>query len=160
MQPHRVPPPHDDTTTRAYPRANVQAATAGDRNPGHWYPHHIALPDSPGDFTPYQTPDYAERDVRPPGEWLEALADRRRRNRFSANARTPSGALSVSMTARKYCRPSSRPTRAASSLPVTTCLPVARAEPSPVLAREAGRVGLTAHQMELRLQRGGYFRSR
>ena len=74
MQPHRVPPPRDDKTTRAYLRANVQAATAGDGDQGHWYLHHIALPDGPGDFTPYRAPDYAEHDVWPPGEWLEALA--------------------------------------------------------------------------------------
>jgi hypothetical protein len=75
MQPHRVPPPRDDAITRACPRANIQAAIAGDGIRGHWYLHYIALPDSLGDFTPYQTPDYAERGLRPPGEWLEALAE-------------------------------------------------------------------------------------
>jgi hypothetical protein len=72
---HRVPPPRDEKTTRAHLRANLQAAMAGDGDPGHWYLHHIALPDSLGDFTPYQTPDYAEHGARSPGEWLEALAD-------------------------------------------------------------------------------------
>jgi hypothetical protein len=48
---------------------------AGDEDLGHWYLHHNTLPDSLRDFTPYQTPDYAEHGVRPPGEWLEVLAE-------------------------------------------------------------------------------------
>jgi len=75
MQPHRVPPPCDDTTARAHLRANVQAARAGDGDPGHWQLHHIALADGPGDFTPYRAPDYAEHGLRPLGAWTEALSE-------------------------------------------------------------------------------------
>ena len=75
MQPHRVPPPRDDTIARAHLYSNVQAAMAGQRDPGHWYLHHIALPDGPGDFTPYSKPDYVERRLWPLGERIEALAE-------------------------------------------------------------------------------------
>ena len=76
MQPPRVPPPRDDTITRPPARQHPGRHTvAGDGDSGHWYLRHIALPDGPGDFTPYQTPDYAEHAVWPPGAWLEALAE-------------------------------------------------------------------------------------
>ena len=75
---------------------------------------------------------------------------------YDNDGRFPDGAAVQA----RYPDTGAGPTRAESSLPVTTCLPVESAEPSPVLGREAGRVGLTAPQMELCLQRGGYFRSR
>ena len=75
MQPYRVPPPRDDKAVRAHLRANIQAAAGASLDPGHWHLHHIGLPVGPGDFTPYQAPEYAEQGLWPFGEWLEALAD-------------------------------------------------------------------------------------
>jgi hypothetical protein len=75
MQPHRVPPPRDDKAARAHLQANIEAAADASLDPGHWPLHHIALPGGPGDFTPYQAPEYAEHSLWPFGEWLEALAD-------------------------------------------------------------------------------------
>ena len=75
MQPHWVPPPRDEMTARAHLRSNVHAAMAGQRDPGHWHLHHLALADGPGDFTPYRAPDYAAHGLRPLGEWIEALAE-------------------------------------------------------------------------------------
>jgi hypothetical protein len=80
MQPHGTPRPRDDAAARAHLEANVQAA----RN-GHWIDHLIALPTGgPGDFTPYDHPDYAEEETSLLGrlgllpEWLLELgADRR-----------------------------------------------------------------------------------
>jgi hypothetical protein len=46
------------------------------RHPGHWQLHHIALPGGgPGDFTPYQAPEYIEEELSPFGELLEHLAE-------------------------------------------------------------------------------------
>jgi hypothetical protein len=71
MLPAATPRPRDDKTARAHLRANIQAADSG-----HWHEHHIALPaDTPGDFTAYQAPGYAERELWPVGEWLQALAE-------------------------------------------------------------------------------------
>jgi hypothetical protein len=55
--------------------AAVAAAPGAGKHPGHWHLHHIALPDGPGDFTPYQAPEYAEDGLWPFGEWLKVLAD-------------------------------------------------------------------------------------
>jgi hypothetical protein len=75
MLPARVPRTHDDTTARAHLRANVQAAAGGDRHPGHWHLHHIALATGmSGDFTPYRAPDYAEEERAAYEQFLEYLA--------------------------------------------------------------------------------------
>jgi hypothetical protein len=62
MQPARAPRAHDDRTTRAHLRANVQAAGGGDRHPGDWRLHYYAVHDSPGDFTPVRPPDVIEAE--------------------------------------------------------------------------------------------------
>jgi hypothetical protein len=75
MLPARVPRPHDDTTTRAHLRANVQAAATGERHPGDWRLHYFATHDCPKDFTPVKAPDYIEADFTPWGQLLEHLAE-------------------------------------------------------------------------------------
>jgi hypothetical protein len=46
-----------------------------DSHVGHWHLHHIALPGGPGDFTPYEAPDYVEEKLPPLGELVEHLAE-------------------------------------------------------------------------------------
>lgn len=59
---------------RSQVSAAATAAAQDWRHAGHWHLHHIALPDGPGDFTPYRAPDYAEHGLLPFGEWIEAMA--------------------------------------------------------------------------------------
>jgi hypothetical protein len=47
-----------------------------DKHPGHWHLHHIVLPSrSPGDFTPYRAPEYAEQEFGMHEPLLEFLAE-------------------------------------------------------------------------------------
>jgi len=55
--------------------AAAAAATAAGKHEGHWHLHYIALPGGPGDFTPYEAPEYAEEDLSPFGELLQRLAE-------------------------------------------------------------------------------------
>jgi hypothetical protein len=75
MQPAATPRPRDGAEARAHLRANVDAARAIDRHPGHWQQHTWAVPSSPGDFTPVKAPEYAELHDGLPvlGELLEVL---------------------------------------------------------------------------------------
>jgi hypothetical protein len=72
-------PRHPPTPARDLLRHQVNAAARlaalDGRHPGHWHLHHTALPDGPGDFTPYPAPYYAEHGLWPPGEWLVVLAE-------------------------------------------------------------------------------------
>jgi|HubBroStandDraft_2_1064218.scaffolds.fasta_scaffold2859475_1 hypothetical protein len=60
MLPASTPRPKTDTEHRAHLIANVQAAAAGDRHPGHWESHAWYAVHSPGDFTPVEAPEYGE----------------------------------------------------------------------------------------------------
>jgi hypothetical protein len=51
------------------------AAEAAGKHEGDWRLHHIALPEGPGDFTPYPVPEYAEEELSPLGQLLERLAE-------------------------------------------------------------------------------------
>ena len=42
------------------------------KHEGHWHLHHIALP---GDFTPYEAPEYVEEELSPLGQLVEHLAE-------------------------------------------------------------------------------------
>jgi hypothetical protein len=55
--------------------AAAAAATAAGKHEGHWHLHYLALPAGPGDFTPYQAPEYAEEELSPFGELLQHLAE-------------------------------------------------------------------------------------
>jgi hypothetical protein len=55
--------------------AAAAAASAASKHEGHWHLHYIARPADPGDFTPYQAPEYAEEELSPFGELLHRLAE-------------------------------------------------------------------------------------
>ena len=69
--------PEDEARARLQARitAAAAAATTAGKHEGHWHLHHITLPVGPGDFTPYQAPEYAEEELSPFGELLERLAE-------------------------------------------------------------------------------------
>jgi hypothetical protein len=79
MLPAMTPKPRTDVEHREHLAGNVDAAgrhsLATGADPGHWQLHHTALLPGPGDFTPYQAPDYAEEIHSPLGNWLEQLAE-------------------------------------------------------------------------------------
>jgi hypothetical protein len=62
---------------RARLQAQVLAASAAAAgtglHPAHWQLHHIALTSGPGDFTPYEGPEFVEETLSPLGELLEHL---------------------------------------------------------------------------------------
>jgi hypothetical protein len=55
--------------------AAAVAATAAGKHEGHWHLHFAALPTGPGDFTPYQAPEYIEEELSPFAELLERLTE-------------------------------------------------------------------------------------
>jgi hypothetical protein len=55
--------------------AAAAAATAAGKHEGHWHLHFAALLAGPGDFTPYQAPEYAEEELSPFAELLERLTE-------------------------------------------------------------------------------------
>ena len=55
--------------------AAASAAPVAGKHEGHWHPHHSALTVGPGDFTPYDAPEYAEEELSPLGELLGHLAE-------------------------------------------------------------------------------------
>jgi hypothetical protein len=69
------------TPEEAWARLHTQvsaaavAATAAGKHEGHWHLHFAALPTGPGDFTPYQAPEYAEEELSSFGELLERLVE-------------------------------------------------------------------------------------
>jgi hypothetical protein len=69
--------PEDKARARLLGQVTAAAAAAPGtgKHPGHWQLHFIALPDGPGDFTPYPAPDYVEEQLSPLGELLERLAE-------------------------------------------------------------------------------------
>jgi hypothetical protein len=54
--------------------AAAWAAPATGKHESHWHLHFIALPGGPGDFTPYEAPEYVEEELSPFGELLGHLA--------------------------------------------------------------------------------------
>ena len=72
-------PQTPEEQARARLQAQVFAAAAGSAatgtHEGHWSLHHLALASGPGDFTPYQAPEYVEEELSPLGEFLEHLAE-------------------------------------------------------------------------------------
>ena len=72
---------HQTPEERARARLQAQVTAAAEVSPGagkhegHWHLHHLALTSGPGDFTPYQAPDYIEEQLSPLGEFLEHLAE-------------------------------------------------------------------------------------
>lgn len=42
--------------------AAAAAASVAGKHEGHWHLHHVALASGPGDFTPYQAPEYVQED--------------------------------------------------------------------------------------------------
>jgi hypothetical protein len=71
--------PQTPAEARARLQAQVTAAAAAasavSKHQGHWHLHFAALPAGPGDFTPYQAPEYAEEELSPFAELLERLAE-------------------------------------------------------------------------------------
>jgi hypothetical protein len=55
--------------------AAAAAASVAGKHEGHWHLHHIALPGGPGDFTPYEAPEYVEEELSPLGELVEHLTE-------------------------------------------------------------------------------------
>jgi hypothetical protein len=64
---------------RARLQAQVSAASAvaeqSGVHEGHWRLHHTVLTSGPGDFTPYNAPEFVEEVLSPFGEWLEQFAE-------------------------------------------------------------------------------------
>jgi hypothetical protein len=72
---HRTPEEKARARLYAQVTAAAAAATAVGKHEGHWHLHFAALPAGPGDFTPYEAPEYAEEELSPFAELLELLAE-------------------------------------------------------------------------------------
>lgn len=72
---------HQTPEAKARARLQAQVLSAATAAPAmgvhesHWQLHHAALTSGPGDFTPYQAPDYIEEELSPLGELLEQLGE-------------------------------------------------------------------------------------
>jgi hypothetical protein len=73
--PHQTPEEKARARLQAQVTAAAAAADGAGKHEGHWHLHHIALTSGPGDFTPYEGPEFVEEELSPLVELLEHLAE-------------------------------------------------------------------------------------